>query len=57
VRLLADFFRNKGLEALKQEDRQEDWYEDWIEFQAKHGLYAGLDWKRATEEVGARRPC
>src|SRR5437879_3271164 len=42
IRLLVDFFRNKGLEALKQEDRQEDWYQDWIDYQAKHGLYASL---------------
>jgi acyl-CoA dehydrogenase len=42
VRLLVEFFRNKGLEALKQEDRQEDWYQDWIDYQAKHGLYASL---------------
>ena len=42
VRLLVAFFRNKGLEALKREDRQEDWYQDWIDYQAEHGLYAGL---------------
>jgi len=42
IRLLADFFRAKGLLALKQEDQREEWYPDWIEFQARHGLYAGL---------------
>jgi acyl-CoA dehydrogenase len=42
LRLLIAFFQNKGLEALKQEDRQEDWYQDWIDYQAKHGLYASL---------------
>src|SRR5437868_8458527 len=42
LRLLVEFFRNKGLEALKQEDRQEDWYQDWIDYQAKHGIYASL---------------
>lgn len=42
VRLLVDFFRNKGLEALKQEDRQEEWYQDWVDYQARHGLYASL---------------
>jgi acyl-CoA dehydrogenase len=42
VRLLAEFFRDKGLEALKREDRQEDWYQDWIDYQARHGLYAAL---------------
>ncbi len=42
VRLVVDFFQSKGLEALKREDRQESWYPDWIDYQAKHGLYAGL---------------
>jgi acyl-CoA dehydrogenase len=42
LRLLVAFFRNKGLKALKQEDRQEDWYQDWIDYQAEHGLYASV---------------
>ncbi|HJT76711.1 MAG TPA: acyl-CoA dehydrogenase [Gemmataceae bacterium] len=42
TRLLVDFFEKKGLEALKQEDRQEGWYQDWIDYQSRHGLYAGL---------------
>jgi acyl-CoA dehydrogenase len=42
VRLLVEFFQAKGLEALKREDRQEEWYQDWIDYQAKHGIYAGL---------------
>lgn len=42
IRLLVDFFRKKGLAALKREDRIEDWYQDWIDYQAKHGLYASL---------------
>jgi acyl-CoA dehydrogenase len=42
LRLLADFFRGKGLDALKAEDRAEQWYADWIEYQARHGIYAGL---------------
>ncbi len=42
LRLVVDFFRNKGLETLKQEDRQEHWYQDWIDYQAKHGIYASL---------------
>lgn len=40
--LLVSFFQNKGVEALKQEDRQEDWYQDWIDYQCGHGLYASL---------------
>ncbi|MHC4452484.1 MAG: acyl-CoA dehydrogenase family protein, partial [Planctomycetota bacterium] len=42
IRLLVDFFRAKGLTALKVEDRQEDWYPDWIAYQAEHGIYASL---------------
>lgn len=42
VRLLVEFFQEKGLESLKQEDRQEDWYQDWIDYQARHGLYASV---------------
>lgn len=42
IRLLVDFFQDKGLETLKQQDRQEVWYQDWIDYQARHGLYASL---------------
>lgn len=42
VRLLADFFQAKGSAALAEEDRQETWYQDWVEYQGRHGLYAGL---------------
>lgn len=42
IGLLVDFFRDKGLATLKQEDGREDWYDDWIDYQAQHGLYAGL---------------
>ena len=42
IRLLVEFFQNKGLAALKHEDREELWYQDWIDFQAKNGLYASL---------------
>ncbi len=38
--LLVDFFRTKGTETLKQEDRQEAWYGDWISYQARHKIYA-----------------
>lgn len=39
---MVEFFRAKGPEALKREDRREEWYQDWIDYQARHGLYAGL---------------
>ncbi len=42
VRLLVDYFTNKGLPALKEEDQREDWYPDWIDYQAKHQLYASV---------------
>jgi len=40
--LLADYFSNKGRDALKREDSEEEWYPDWIDYQAKHGLYASV---------------
>jgi len=39
---LIDFFEQKGMAALKDEDRLEQWYSDWIEYQSKHGLYATM---------------
>jgi len=42
IRLVVDFFQKKGLRSLKREDREETWYQDWIDYQARHGLYAGL---------------
>jgi acyl-CoA dehydrogenase len=42
LRLLVEFFQNKGLEALKQEDGREEWYQDWIDYQAEHRLYASV---------------
>jgi acyl-CoA dehydrogenase len=54
IQLLVDFFRNKGLEALKQEDRQEDWYQDWIDYQANHRLYASVLSPQAYSSLGHR---
>lgn len=42
IRLLVEYFAAKGLHALKREDRAENWYPDWIDYQGRHGLYAGL---------------
>ncbi|HSU68747.1 MAG TPA: acyl-CoA dehydrogenase family protein [Tepidisphaeraceae bacterium] len=42
ARLLLQFFKSKGLAALKQEDRAEQWYDDWIAFQREHRIYARL---------------
>jgi acyl-CoA dehydrogenase len=42
ARKLVEFFQDKGLARLKEEDRREDWYEDWVAFQAEHRLYARL---------------
>jgi acyl-CoA dehydrogenase len=42
LRKLVEFFENKGLQAIKDEDRCEQWYEDWIAYQAAHGLYASV---------------
>jgi len=54
IRLLVDFFRKKGLEALKQEDRAEAWYADWIDYQARHKLYAGLLSPQRYSNLGNR---
>jgi acyl-CoA dehydrogenase len=54
VRLLIEFFQAKGLAALKQEDRQEEWYADWIDYQARHGLYAGLLSPQRYSSLGHR---
>jgi acyl-CoA dehydrogenase len=42
LRLVVDFFRDKGLQSLKQDDRDESWYQAWIDYQSKHGLYASV---------------
>jgi len=39
---LVDFFVNKGLRAIKEEDQCQAFYDDWIEYQAKHRLYASV---------------
>jgi acyl-CoA dehydrogenase len=54
LRLLVDFFRTKGLEALKREDSQEDWYQDWIDYQAKHKLYASVLSPARYSSLGGR---
>jgi acyl-CoA dehydrogenase len=52
VHLLVDYFRDKGLAEIKREDREELWYQDWINYQARHGLYAGLLSPRAYSTRG-----
>jgi acyl-CoA dehydrogenase len=42
IQKLVEFFRRKGVAALKEEDRREQWYEDWLAYQSQHGLYAAL---------------
>src|SRR5215831_18576231 len=42
IRKLVEFFKSKGLAAIKQEDREEQWYGDWIAYQQKHRLYADV---------------
>src|SRR5437667_2949558 len=54
VQKVAAFFTSKGLAALKEEDRAEGWYADWIEYQAKHGLYAGVLSPKACSTRGCQ---
>src|SRR5438552_7955422 len=42
MRLLVEFFKSKGVAAIKEEDRQEQWYGDWLAYQQQHGLYAAV---------------
>jgi acyl-CoA dehydrogenase len=42
LRKLLEFFENKGLQAIKDEDQKQQWYEDWIAYQSTHNLYASL---------------
>jgi len=42
LRTLVTFFEDKGLAALKEEDRLEHWYDDWVEYQKSHNLYAAI---------------
>ena len=50
---LAEFFRSKGLAALKKEDRRERWYADWLAFQAKHRIYASVLSHRQYSTLGS----
>ncbi|HYE19531.1 MAG TPA: acyl-CoA dehydrogenase [Tepidisphaeraceae bacterium] len=51
--LLASFFEEKGLAALKREDRDEQWYADWIAYQADHRLYATVVSPKEYSSIGA----
>ncbi|MCP3904035.1 MAG: acyl-CoA/acyl-ACP dehydrogenase [Planctomycetes bacterium] len=53
ARKLAEFFEDKGLAALKDEDRREQWYDDWLEYQAEHQLYARLLSPREHSSLGS----
>ncbi len=46
------FFQNKGLSALKEEDRLEKWYDDWLDYQTEHHLYASLLSPRSYSTLG-----
>ena len=50
---LAEFFRSKGLAALKQEDRGEQWYADWLAWQAEHRIYASVLSHRQYSTLGS----
>lgn len=38
----SEFFEEKGLAVLKEEDRQCQFYYDWVHYQKKHNMYATL---------------
>ena len=37
-----DFFENKGLEEIKEDDKNYEWYQDWVDFIAKEQIFADL---------------
>jgi acyl-CoA dehydrogenase len=49
---LAEFFWDKGLAALKDEDRREQWHQDWLDYQAGHQLYASVLSPRQYSSLG-----
>jgi acyl-CoA dehydrogenase len=49
---LAQFFENKGLAALREEEQREQWYEDWISYQAEHRIYASVLSPRQYSRLG-----
>ncbi len=51
---LAQFFRAKGLAALKKEDRDEQWYADWLAYQAEHRIYASVLSPERFSTLGSR---
>jgi acyl-CoA dehydrogenase len=53
VQQLVQFFHNKGLAAIKQEDRCEHWYDDWLAYQSERRIYANLIAPRQYSSLGA----
>jgi acyl-CoA dehydrogenase len=49
---LAEFFRAKGLAAIKDEDARQQWYQDWLDYQAELRLYASLLSPREYSSLG-----
>src|SRR5579872_6342645 len=52
ARELAEFFKTKGLAAIKAEDQREQWYDDWLRYQAEHRLYARVLCPKEYSTVG-----
>lgn len=42
MRATIDFFEQKGLARLKQDDHDRTWYQDFLDFQKDNGLFATL---------------
>lgn len=54
IRMVAEFFVDKGLAALKAEDHARHWYDDWIAYQARHRLYAQVLSPRQFSSTGGQ---
>ena len=42
IRKTIDFFENKGLKKIKDDDHQRTWYSDFLEFVKKEEIFATL---------------
>ncbi|MGA7396707.1 MAG: acyl-CoA dehydrogenase [Solirubrobacterales bacterium] len=42
LKAMIDWFEDRGLKALKDDDREQKWYSDFLEMQAKEGIFASF---------------
>ena len=52
IRKVVEFFDNKGLKKLKEEDQSERWYADWVTYQGENKIFASLLSTKAHSTLG-----